>query len=123
MKKSYSKSGPKPGYPSWEVGRRTGNGGFSRAAVRAGAAAAAVGRAKKEASEGAAPSDVVRPTDCELRRVVSLRERERDGRRKKWLAVATVAVECRARHRSPDRMAAEKHQCRCRRKRLLILIA
>ena len=62
MKKSYSKSGPKPGYPSWEVGRRTGNGGFSRAAVRAGAAPA-VGRAKKEASEGAAPSDVVRPTD------------------------------------------------------------
>ena len=75
MKKSYSKSGPKPGYPSWEVGRRTGNGGFSRAAVRAGAAPA-VGRAKKEASEGAAPSDVVRPTDCELRRVVSLREGE-----------------------------------------------
>ena len=72
MKKSYSKSGPKPGYPSWEVGRRTGNGGFSRAAVRAGAAA--VGRAKKEASEGAAPSDV-RPTDCELR-LVSLREGE-----------------------------------------------
>ena len=35
-----------------------------------------VGRAKKEASEGAAPSDVVRPTDCELRQVVSLREGE-----------------------------------------------